>query len=101
MRSGSEEKEGQRTRTRYSPEYKGEALKLAESVGTAEAAERLGLSAALRYSWKSRSRLEEGRSEAKTRLLAENARLKRRMAEQAEELAILKKTAAYFAKGLR
>jgi transposase len=34
-------------------------------------------------------------------LAAENARLKRQVAEQAEELAILKKAAAYFAKGLK
>jgi transposase len=70
-------------------------------VGVLEAAERLGLSAALRYSWKSKVRLKEGQSETEARLLAENARFKRQMAKQAEELAILKKAAAYFAKGLR
>jgi len=34
-------------------------------------------------------------------LAAENARLKRQVAKQAEELAILKKAAAYFAKSLK
>ena len=40
-------------------------------------------------------------SEAERQLAAENARLKRQLAEQAEELAIVKKAAAYFAKGLK
>jgi len=34
-------------------------------------------------------------------LAAENARLKRQLADQAEELVILKKAAAYFAKSLK
>ena len=34
-------------------------------------------------------------------LAAENARLKRQLAEQAEELAILQKAATYFAKRLK
>ncbi len=46
-------------------------------------------------------RLHEEKGEAEARLLAENARLKRQLAEKAEELEILKKAAAYFAKSLR
>jgi transposase len=42
--------------------------------------------------------LERDRGTADRQLLADNARLKRQLAEQAEELAILKKAAAYFAK---
>ncbi|BBM00254.1 hypothetical protein GL2_03280 [Microbulbifer sp. GL-2] len=38
---------------------------------------------------------------AERELATENARLKRQLAEQAEELAILKKAAAYFAKSLK
>jgi len=34
-------------------------------------------------------------------LAEENARLKRQLAEQAEELAIVKKAAAYFARNLK
>jgi transposase len=40
-------------------------------------------------------------SERESELDAENARLKRQLAEQAEELAILQKAATYFAKLLK
>jgi len=40
-------------------------------------------------------------SERESELAAENARLKRQLAEQAEELAILRKAATYFAKRLK
>lgn len=39
-------------------------------------------------------------SERESELAAENVRLKRQLAEQAEELAILQKAATYFAKRL-
>jgi len=50
------------------------------------------------YSWRGKARLDRQRSEVEQQLLLENARLKRQLAEQAEELAIVKKAAAYFAK---
>jgi transposase len=40
----------------------------------------------------------QNKSAAEEQLLVENARLKRQLAEQSEELAIIKKAAAYFAK---
>lgn len=40
-------------------------------------------------------------SERESELTAENVRLKRQLAEQAEELAILQKAATYFAKRLK
>jgi transposase len=52
------------------------------------------VSEALLYSWRSKTRLHEEKGEAE-------ARLKRRLAEKAEELEILKKAAACFAKSLR
>lgn len=45
--------------------------------------------------------MKQQRSEVEEKLALENARLKRQLADQAEELAILKKAAAYFAKSLR
>ena len=45
---------------------------------------------------KKQAKQEQGAVEQS--LAVENARLKRQLAEQAEELAILKKAAAYFAK---
>lgn len=71
---------------KHTAEFKEEALKLAERVGMTEAAEKLGIYASQIYSWR-------------TALQAtEIARMKRQLAEQTEELEILKKAATYFAK---
>ena len=86
------------TRNRFSPAFKQEALALADRVGAAEAARQLCLQAAQLYAWRSKVQQEQS-IDARTRELeAENARLKRLLAEQTEDLAILKKAAAYFAK---
>jgi len=50
------------------------------------------------YSWRSKKQLRQERGETEQILATENARLKRQLADQAEELAILKKAAAYFAR---
>ncbi|MFT7266460.1 MAG: transposase [Halioglobus sp.] len=44
---------------------------------------------------------KQDQSDLEQSLAAENARLKRKLAEQAEELAIVKKAATYFAKSLK
>ena len=86
------------TNKRYTAEFKAEALKLAERLSVAEAAEKLGIYPSQIYSW--RSALNNSRTgvERESLLTTENARLKRQLAEQAEELEILKKAATYFAK---
>ena len=86
------------TNKRYTVEFKAEALKLAERLSVAEAAEKLGIYPSQIYSW--RSALNNSRTcvERESLLATENARLKRQLAEQAEELEILKKAATYFAK---
>lgn len=89
------------TRRRYSPEFKVEALGLADQVGVSGAAKQLGLHESQLYAWRKKARYEASRSETEKELAAENARLKRQVAKQAEELAILKKAAAYFAKSLK
>lgn len=86
------------TRKRYTDEYKAEALRLAEKVGIPAAAKQLGIQDSQIYDWRSRSKRQQSASAHEQRLEAENARLKRQLAEQAEELAILKKAATYFAK---
>mgnify|MGYP000255784390 CR=1 FL=1 len=86
------------SRGRYSDEYRSEALKLAEYLGVKAAAKELGLHESQIYGWRSKARQQESCSDAEQRLQAENARLKRQMAEREEELAILKKAATYFAK---
>jgi transposase len=90
-----------KTRKRYTAEYKVESLRLAGTVGIPAAARQLGLQESQLYGWRARVRLDQSRGDAERVALQENARLKRQVAEQAEELAILKKAAAYFAKGLK
>lgn len=88
-------------RKRYSKEFKAEALALAEKLGVPAAAKELGLHESQLYGWRVRSRAERDQSETERNQATEIARLKRKVAEQAEELAIVKKAAAYFAKGLK
>jgi transposase len=76
-------------------------LAFAEKVGVPTAAKQLGLHESQLYSWRSKARLSQDRSAVEERLLVVNARLKRQLAEQAEELAIVKKAAAFFAKSLK
>ena len=89
------------TRRRYSAEFKAEALGLADQVGVAGAAKELGLHESQLYAWRKKARYEASRSETEKELAIENAKLKRQVAKQAEELAILKKATAYFAKSLK
>ena len=83
---------------KYTAEFKSEAIKLAERLSVAEAAERLGIYASQIYSWRSAQNNSRMSTERESLLATENARLKRQLAEQAEELEILKKAATYFAK---
>lgn len=89
------------SRKRYSPEYKVEALALAEKVGVAETAKQLGLHETQLYNWRVKARLLQTQSAVEQQLATENVRLKRQLAQQAEELAIVKKAAVYFAKSLK
>ena len=89
------------TRTRHSQAYKDEALALAERIGVSKAAEQLGLHASQLYGWRSKKHQTQSGSEREQSLADENARLKRLLAEHAEELTIVKKAAAYFAKSLK
>lgn len=89
------------SRRRYSEEFKAEALALAERIGVSAAARELEIHDSQLYGWRSKARLRQDRNAAEDQLAAENVRLKRQLVEQAEELAILKKAAAYFAKSLK
>ena len=88
-------------RKQHSPEFRQEALKLAERIGVAAAARELSLYESQFYAWRSKQQQQMNSSERESELAAENARLKRQLAEQAEELAILQKAATYFAKRLK
>ncbi len=87
-------------RKQHSPEFRSEALKLAERIGVAAAARELSLYESQLYAWRSKQQ-QMTSSERENELAAENARLKRQLAEHAEELAILQKAATYFAKRLK
>ncbi|EON5251009.1 IS3-like element IS3H family transposase, partial [Shigella sonnei] len=80
-----------KTRKQHSPEFCSEALKLAERIGVAAAARELSLYESQLYAWRSKLQQQMTSSERESELAAENARLKRQLAEQAEELAILPK----------
>lgn len=88
-------------RKQHTPAFRAEALKLAQRIGVAAAARELGLYESQLYTWRSKQQQQLTSSERESELAAENARLKRQLAEQAEELAILQKAATYFAKRLK
>ena len=91
---------GKGTRRQYSAEFKQEALALAEKVGVAEAATQLQLQSSQLYGWRAKAHSDARKGETEQALAAENARLKRLLAEKEQEVAILKKASAYFAKNL-
>jgi len=95
------QKSAKSTRKRYSEEYKSEALALAEQVGVAPAARQLGVHESQLYNWRNKASQKASQTDTDQRLAAENARLKRQLSAQQEELAILKKAAAYFARELK
>ncbi len=74
-----------KTRIKHSSEFKAEALKLADKVGVAAAARQFSLHESQIYGW--RKNLKKGINTN----LRELAKLKRQLAEQAEELEIVKK----------
>ena len=81
-----------------SDEYKKDAVKLADTVGVAAAAKQLGIHTTQIYNWRGKLRVKETRTEAEIRLMDENARLTRELAEKKQENDFLKKASAYFAK---
>ncbi|KUJ00112.1 transposase [Vibrio sp. MEBiC08052] len=85
----------------HSPEFKAETLTLAEKVGVAAAARQLSLHESQIYAWRKTVKKYTTASQREQELAAEVAKLKRQLAEQAEELDIVKKAATYFAKNLK
>ncbi len=94
----------------YTSEFKIEAVRLAESVGGNEAAKRLGIPDSSLWNWVRLHRAGKlkGKSgsiapvkRAASELEAENARLRRELANTKLDLEIVKKAAAYFAKESR
>ncbi|EBA3767537.1 IS3 family transposase [Salmonella enterica] len=78
-------------RKQHTPEFRQEALKLAERIGVAAAARELNLYESQLYNWRSKQQNQLSSSEREQAMPAEIARLKRQLAERDEELAILQK----------
>lgn len=85
----------------HTPEFRQEALKLAERIGVAAAARELSLYESQLYNWRSKQQNQLSSSEREQEMSAEIVRLNRQLAERDEELAILQKAATYFAKRLK
>ncbi len=86
------------SRKKHADEFKAEALKLADQVGAAQAAMDLGVYASQIYQWRTAAEKKSNSSTREGTLATEVAKLKRQLAEQTEEISILKKAATYFAK---
>ncbi|WP_139837962.1 IS3-like element IS3 family transposase [Escherichia coli] len=78
-------------RKQHSPEFRSEALKLAERIGVTAAARELSLCESQLYNWRSKQQNQQTSSERELEMSTEIARLKRQLAERDEELAILPK----------
>jgi len=94
----------------YTDEFKIEAVRLAESIGSNQAAKRLGMPESSLGNWVRLKRAGKLRALVGTatsvrrptsELEAENARLRRELANAKLDLDIVKKAAAYFAKESR
>lgn len=85
-------------RKSYTPQFKEQALALAEKEGIPKAAADLGIAEPILYNWRTKRRLTGQSFEEQKLQQAEIAQLKRDNARLQEEVAFLKKAAAYFAK---
>ncbi|ECK7271454.1 IS3 family transposase [Salmonella enterica subsp. enterica] len=78
-------------RKQHTPEFRQEALKLAEHIEVAAAARELNLYESQLHNWRSKQQNQLSSSEREQEMSAEITRLKRQLAERDEELAILQK----------
>ena len=92
---------------RYTKEERREALKLAEEIGAAAAARRLGINVDTLYGWRGREKEQSaavkaavgGRSEAE--LVAEIAQLRSELQQAKQDVEILQEALGFFAKRRR
>lgn len=81
-----------------SPEFKAKTLKLAQKEGVAAAERQLSLHESWIYSWRKAKPKNCNISHRQWELAVQVAKRKSQLTEQAEELEIVRKAAAYFAK---
>lgn len=75
-------------RKQHTPEFRQEALKLAERIGVAAAARELSLYESQLYAWRSKLKNAHSSSEREQEMAVEIARLKRQLAERDEDRGI-------------
>lgn len=98
MKTKKEETTTRTARNKYTPQFKEQAMERADRDGIPKVAQDLGLAEGTLYAWRAKRR-QTGRPFEDQKLQhAELARLKRENARLEEEVAFLKKAAAYFAK---
>jgi transposase len=85
-------------RNKYTAQFKEQALERADRDGIPKVAQDLSLAESMMYSWRAKRRQTGQPFEDQKLQQAELARLKRENARLEEEVAFLKKAAAYFAK---
>lgn len=98
MKTNKEETTTQTVRSKYTPQFKEQALERAGRDGAPKVAKDLGLAESILYNWRAKRRQTGQPFEDQKLQQAELARLKRENARLEEEVAFLKKAAAYFAK---
>lgn len=87
-----------RPRKKYTPQFKEQALALANRDGVPKAAKDLGIPTPMLYSWRANQKKMGHSFEFQKLQQAEIAKLKRDLARVQEENDFLKKAATYFAK---
>ena len=88
----------QSKRQKYTAQFKAQVLERADRDGLAKTALDLGIAESMLYSWRAKSRQTGQSFEDQKLQQAEIARLKRENSRLEDEVAFLKKAAAYFAK---
>jgi transposase len=98
MKSNKVEVTTRTFRSKYTASFKEQALERADKEGIPKVAQDLGLAEGTLYAWRAKHRQTGQPVEDQKLQQAEMARLKRENARLEEEVACLKKAAAYFAK---
>jgi transposase len=98
MKTKKEETTTRSVRNKYTAQFKEQALVRADRDGIPKVAQDLGLAEATLYAWRAKRRQTGQPFEEQKLQQAELARLKRENARLEDEVAFLKKAAAYFAK---
>ena len=98
MKTKKEEITARSAYKRYTSQFKEQALERTDRDGVPKVAQDLGVAEATLYAWKAKRRQTGQPFEDQKLQQAELARLKRENARLEEEVAFLKKAAAYFAK---